>query len=67
MATQYTITKSVVANTRLYGSKWENTGPQGTNTVTAGMYEETRHYSFFRFGEIAIPAYATIISAQFKF
>lgn len=67
MATQYTITKSVVANTRLYGSTWENTGPQGTNTVTMGMSGSTQHYAFFRFGDIDIPPYATIISATFKF
>lgn len=67
MATQHTITKQVIANTRLYGGNWENTGPSNTNTVTMGMSGSTQHYAFFRFGDIDIPPYATIISATFKF
>jgi hypothetical protein len=67
MAIRHTIQKAVEANARLYGSTWDENGPQGTNTVTTGMFDSTRHYAFFRFGGIDIPSYASVISAQFKF
>ncbi len=67
MGLQVKIEKTCIADARLYGSTWDNTGPQGTQTITTGMYSGTQHYGFLRFGEFEIPLYARIVSAVFRF
>ncbi len=64
---QHTIRLNAIQTARAYGSAWEATGPQGTNTTSAGMYGSTRHYAFLRFGAVSIPSYANIVSATLQF
>lgn len=66
MAIQHTITNPAVASARLFGGTWQANRP-GYLVVSAGMDGSTQHYAFFRFGDIEIPPYARIVSAQFRF